>query len=165
VNHPNKPGSKYQNRRRSRELAMRLLFQFQSSGLRPEEIVYLFEQNFNPKNDSEASLEVTQEDFDNSWPMARELFLGAAKCVEELDRDIQGASKNWSLDRMSQVDLALLRLAYYEMLFRSDIPLKVSLDEAIEIAKSYGDQDSTAFINGILDKLLAEAKKKSTAQG
>jgi transcription antitermination factor NusB len=141
------------------------MFQFQANGLRPEEIVYLFEQNFDPKNDEEAALGLTAERFGTAWPMAKELFLGAARRLDELDRDIDEASSNWSLDRMSQIDLALLRLAYYEMRFRDATPVLVSLNEAIEIAKSFGDHDSKAFINGILDKLLLKVDKKPAGKG
>ncbi|MDR3135297.1 MAG: transcription antitermination factor NusB [Deltaproteobacteria bacterium] len=143
-------------RRLSRELAMRLMFQFQANGLRPEEIVFLFEQNFDPKNDEEACLDLTPRNFELAWPLAKDLFLGATRNLKELDQDIGQAASNWSLGRMSQVDLALLRLAYYEMRFRDDIPPRVSLNEAIEIAKSFGDHDSTSFINGVLDKLMAK---------
>jgi N utilization substance protein B len=136
------------------------MFQYQANGLRPEEIIHLFEQNFNPKNDDDAILELTVESFERAWPMAKDLFAGAAASLEELDRDIDEAANNWSLDRMSQVDLALLRLAYYEMRYRSDIPIKVSLNEALEIAKSFGEQDSIAFINGVLDKLKTKAEQK-----
>jgi N utilization substance protein B len=139
---------------------MRLMFQYQANVLRPEEIVFLFEQNFDPKNDDDACLDLTAESFEKSWPLAKELFLGATKCLKELDEDIDQAASNWSLDRMSQVDLALLRLAYYEMRFKEDIPLRVSLNEAIEIAKNFGDHDSTAFINGVLDKLLVKGGQK-----
>ncbi|MDR1309465.1 MAG: transcription antitermination factor NusB [Deltaproteobacteria bacterium] len=154
------PAKAPSGRRLSRELAMRLMFQLQSAGLRPEEIVFLFEQNFDPRNDREACLDLTEESFRQAWPLAKELFLGAAGHLEELDLDISQAARNWSLDRMSQVDLALLRLAYFEMRFREDIPLRVSLNEAIEIAKSFGDQDSTAFINGVLDSLLSKGGEK-----
>jgi N utilization substance protein B len=132
------------------------MFQFQASQTRPEEIVHLFEQNFSPQNDKEGSLEMSLEQFNRAWPLARELFLGASRCLEELDHDIDQAAKNWALNRISQVDLALLRLAWYEMLHCDDIPPKVSVNEALEIAKSFSDQDSTSFINGVLDRLLAK---------
>jgi N utilization substance protein B len=136
------------------------MFQHQANSLRPLEIVSLFEQSFDPKNDEEACLELTPESFKKAWPLAKELFLGAAGHLKELDQDIDLASSNWSLDRMSQVDLALLRVAYFEMRFRDDIPLRVSLNEAIEIAKSFGDHDSMAFINGVLDRLLSNCGEK-----
>jgi N utilization substance protein B len=135
------------------------MFQYQANGLRPEETIHLFEQNFDPKNDEDEGLEITVEDFEIAWPMAKDLFAGAVSSLGELDRDIDEASQNWALDRMSQVDLALLRMAYYEMRFRSEIPLKVSLNEALEIAKSFGERDSIAFINGVLDRLKAKAEK------
>ncbi|MDR1677770.1 MAG: transcription antitermination factor NusB [Deltaproteobacteria bacterium] len=149
-----------EKRRLSRELALKLMFQYQANSLTPEEIVYLFEQNFGPKNDYDSGLELTADRFEEAWPLAKELFLGATGCLEELDQDIDQAANNWSLDRMSQVDLALLRLAYFEMRFREDIPLVVSLNEAIEIAKSFGADDSASFINGILDKLLSKGGVK-----
>jgi N utilization substance protein B len=141
---------------------MELMFQHQSVGddLRPEECVRLFEQNFDPKNDLGAALDLSPENFEHAWPLAKALFLGAAGHISELDKDIDEAAHNWSLDRMSMVDLALLRLAYYEMRYRGDIPPRVSLNEAIEIAKDFGDTDSTAFINGVLDKLLDRIEVK-----
>jgi N utilization substance protein B len=144
---------------------MGLMFQHQAAGRNAnvKECVKLFEQNFNPKNDDEQALSIDLADFEQAWPMAKELFVGAVKRLGQLDRDIGRAAKNWRLTRISPVDLSLLRLAYYEMLYRDDIPLLVSLNEAIEIAKSFGDNDSFAFINGILDKLLEGVKAPSTA--
>ena len=63
------------------------------------------------------------------------------------------ASDDWSIERMSKVDLTILRLAYYEMNFDEDIPVKVAINEAVELAKIYGGDDSPAFINGVLGKL------------
>jgi N utilization substance protein B len=135
------------------------MFQLQISGQKPEEIVFLFEQSFEPEKDEELSLELTQETFALAWPKAKELFLGACRKLPELDAGIEKASANWSLRRISPIDLALIRLAYFEMLYREDIPNKASLNEAIEIAKNFGDQDSTSFINGVLDKLLADLER------
>jgi N utilization substance protein B len=140
-------------RRLSRVLALSLLFQHEDSGQHPEETLELFRFCFDPKNDSESPLEITEESFEQAFPMARELFLGTADKLPVLDAGISGAAINWSLERMAKVDRALIRLAYYEMLFRDDIPPKVSLNEAIEIAKSFGIPESRAFVNGILDKL------------
>jgi transcription antitermination factor NusB len=142
---------------------MGLMFQHQAGGdeLRPEEAVRLFEQNFAPQHDLEEALDLSLEMFEIAWPMAKDLFLGATDHIEELDKDIDEAAINWSINRMSMVDLALLRLAYYEMRYRTDIPPLVSLNEAIELAKDFGDAYSTAFINGILDRLLNRIEVKS----
>ncbi|MDR1921708.1 MAG: transcription antitermination factor NusB [Candidatus Adiutrix sp.] len=146
-------------RRLSRELALGLLFQYDLAGGQPETAVLNFEKNFAPEEDADQGLEMSEADFRRAWPLAAELFLGVCRHLPDLDADISQAASNWSLERMSPVDRALIRLAYFEMRRRDDIPLKVSLNEALEIAKSYGDDDSAAFINGVLDRLmrLAEA--------
>lgn len=141
-------------RRLARELALRLLFQRDLEGGTPESTALTFESNFSPELDDENSLDLTSDDFHRAWPMARELFFGVSGHLAELDSAISQVAANWSLSRMSPVDRGLIRLAYFEMLYRDDIPTKVSLNEALEIAKSYGDDDSGAFINGILDRLM-----------
>jgi N utilization substance protein B len=146
--------------RLARELALRLLFQHQVSGaLRPLESLTLFERSFAPSHDGEAALEIPPELFDKAWPRAKELFLGTVEHLDDIDRDIDSASRNWALDRMSPVDLALIRLALYEARYR-EVPPKVCLNEAIEMAKGFGNQDSGAFVNGVLDKLLREARPR-----
>ena len=72
--------------------------------------------------------------------------------IEELDAAINEASKGWKTTRMGKVDLTLIRLAVYEIRFEEEIPVKVSINEAIELAKKYGTDDSPAFVNGILAK-------------
>ncbi|MDR2724502.1 MAG: transcription antitermination factor NusB [Candidatus Adiutrix sp.] len=144
------PGS----RRLARELALRLLFQRDLEGGLPEATAETFEAAFSPENDPENALELSAREFRRAWPLARELFFGVAAAQAGLDAEIGRAAVNWTLARMSPVDRGLIRLAYYEMLHRGDIPARVSLNEALEIAKSYGDDDSVAFINGILDCLL-----------
>ncbi len=71
----------------------------------------------------------------------------------DLDILIKSKAQHWALARMARVDLNLLRLAAYELLYRDDVPKKVIINEAIEIAKKYGSEDSSAFINGILDEI------------
>ncbi|MDL2259989.1 transcription antitermination factor NusB [Deltaproteobacteria bacterium OttesenSCG-928-K17] len=157
------PGRKGPGTRRvARELALRLLFQHDLSEVTPETTALTFESNFSPRKDEENGLEIAAKDFDLAWPLAKELFFGVAAHLGEIDKDIAEAAANWSLARMSPVDRGLIRLAYYEMLHRDEIPPKVSLNEALEIAKSYGDDDSSSFINGVLDKLMrrAEAGRK-----
>lgn len=90
---------------------------------------------------------------------AEGLVMGVQEHHEEIDEAIRARSKNWSLSRMPRVDLNIMRLATFELLFRPDIPKKVSINEAIEIAKKYGDKESPAFVNGILDELVPCAKQ------
>lgn len=144
-----------------RELAMRLLFQHQAAGAaRPDETLTLFERCFSPNNDPESSLDLSQEVFEPAWPKARKLFMGIVERLDELDDGIAGASANWAIDRMSPIDLALMRLALFEMR-HGGVPPKVALNEAIEMARDFGNQDSAAFVNGILDKLLRREEKKT----
>jgi N utilization substance protein B len=82
---------------------------------------------------------------------ASELFMGVADRLPEIDEVIGGHSDNWKIGRIAKVELAILRLSLFEILHRSDIPLKVAINEAIELAKSFGDENSRAFVNGILD--------------
>ena len=144
-------------RRAARELALRLLFQRDLEGGPAEAALQAFEDAFSPEKDAENGLGLTPREFNRAWPLARELFLGVTAVQPQLDADIGRAALNWTLSRMTPVDRGLIRLAYYEMLHRDDIPSRVSLNEALEIAKSFGNDDSAAFINGILDRLMRSA--------
>mgnify|MGYP001806299563 CR=1 FL=1 len=86
---------------------------------------------------------------------AEALVQGVQQHREMIDQAILARSKNWTISRMPRVDVNIMRLAAYELMFRHDIPKKVSINEAIEIAKKYGDKESPAFVNGILDELEA----------
>ena len=74
--------------------------------------------------------------------------------LEEIDAKINEVSEGWKTGRMGKVDLALIRLAVYEMLYDEDVPAKVAINEAVELAKQYGTDNSPAFVNGILAKLV-----------
>jgi transcription antitermination protein NusB len=88
-----------------------------------------------------------------SRDFAEDIARGVIKNRSALDELISEKSKNWSLSRMSKVDLNILRMAVYELLFRSDIPRNVTINEAIEVAKKFGTEESSAFINGLLDEI------------
>lgn len=90
---------------------------------------------------------------DKTLEFSRSLFRGALEHQEKIDEKIKETAKNWPLARMAAVDRSLLRLAAYEILFCPETPVNVIIDEAIEIARKYSTEDSTRFINGILDKL------------
>lgn len=89
---------------------------------------------------------------------AEALVQGVMEHRDLIDEAIVTRSKNWALSRMPRVDLNIMRIAAYELMFKRDIPKKVSINEAIEIAKKFGDKESPAFVNGILDELEACAK-------
>lgn len=84
---------------------------------------------------------------------ALELVEGVRKELEVLDGLIEAHSTNWRVDRMSRIDRNVLRLGVFELKYRPDIPRKVTLNEAVELGKKFGSEDSSAFINGLLDKV------------
>ena len=84
---------------------------------------------------------------------ARELVAAAAARTTEIDELIASASKNWRIDRMSRVDRNILRLGACELLAFRDVPVKVVINEAVELAKRFGTAESSAFVNGVLDRI------------
>ena len=90
----------------------------------------------------------------------RRVFFGSYEQSALIDEAIKRNSKGWKLERISAVSMAILRLAAYEMLFDEDIPERVSINEAIELSKKYDDEKSYAFVNGVLNALSDELKKK-----
>lgn len=94
-------------------------------------------------------------------PFAREIIEGVQSNLREIDEKIELSSANWKLFRMSIVDRSILRIACYEILFRPEIPGNVTINEAVELAKKFGGEDSGAFINGILDHIAHQIGKLS----
>jgi len=135
------------NRRKGRELALQALYQIEMTGDASMRAVELFLIHFegNP----------TAKEF------ARRLVSGVISERTEIDRLIEQATDNWKLGRMAKVDLIILRMATYELVFCPDIPLHVSLDEAIEIGKRFGTDDSPTFINGVLDQVAHSSTIKA----
>ncbi|MFN3740645.1 MAG: transcription antitermination factor NusB [Thermodesulfovibrionales bacterium] len=127
-------------RRTARKCALQLLFQ------------YDFTQRVPDKKDLQDFWSIRMEP-DDIRSFAEEIFYGTLEHLNEIDRTISSAAENWSMERMAAVDRNILRLATYELLYRPDIPVPVTINEAIEIAKKYASQDSPAFINGILDRI------------
>ncbi len=100
------------------------------------------------------------------YAFAEELIHGTIEHAEEIDGHIRSLAHNWEFDRIARIDLAILRLAIFEMLHRKDIPPVVSINEAIDLSKHFSTADSKRFINGILDrmkdKLGRDARKPTT---
>jgi transcription antitermination factor NusB len=124
----------------------------------------------NPAEPEEA-FDLVCQNFDGGEtiaPLSRELVLGVYEKRPELDRLIIRASKNWRLERMPYVDRSILRMATFEILYMEDVPPKVSIDEAVDIGKRFGTEDSGSFINGVLDNiygaLVQEGRLKKTEQ-
>lgn len=139
-------------RREARELALQMLYALDSNtsvGLRETLQTFRDEQ-----------VEVTGR----VREFAEDLVQGVQAQRESIDEAIRARSKNWSLSRMPRVDLNVIRMATYELMFRSDIPKKVSINEAIEIVRRYGDKESPSFVNGILDEIEACDKIETTSE-
>lgn len=79
---------------------------------------------------------------------------GVKENLESIDNIILSKLKNWSMDRIAKIDLAILRLAIYEIMYMEDIPVKVTANEAVELAKLYGNNDSKSFVNGVIAKVI-----------
>ena len=127
-------------RRQAREIALQTLYIVDTSGTSETEAFAIVNRREEPAD--EKTLEFAQQ-----------LVSGALSQKPVLDALIEGAAQNWALVRMAAVDRNVLRLSAYELLNRHDTPVNVVIDEAIEIVRKYSTEDSTRFINGILDKL------------
>lgn len=90
---------------------------------------------------------------------AQELVDGVQKHRDEVDQLIEKHSHNWRLDRMSRIDRNVLRLGVFELKYRPDIPKKVSINEAVELGKNFGTEESSAFVNGLLDRVAVALGK------
>ena len=134
-------------RRKAREIALQVLYGLNFENIDAQKALDLFWSNFvAPKAAKE---------------FAAFLVQGTCEHKEELDKLIAGCSDNWSLGRMSKVDINILRLAVFEFLYCDDIPPKVTLNEAVDLGKTFGSENSGSFINGILDALNLKLNKKN----
>jgi N utilization substance protein B len=144
------------SRRRAREAALQALYQLHlNPGLLPEQALANVFDTLSRGPDGAAD-----EIAGDMRVFASRLLGGVAAERERLDEVLTAASTHWRLDRMAAVDRNLLRLATFELLFEADIPASVTIDEALEIAKRFGTADSPAFINGVLQRVAADAKNK-----
>ena len=134
-----------------------MLYQGDLGGSRKEEIF----ARFDPLGYTVAFAEEPVDDGEKEGPVSREVFEhakhlvpGTVEHLEEIDALIGSQADNWRLERMPPVDRNILRLAVYEFLYETDVPKLVAIDEAIELAKLYGSENSSSFVNGLLDGLL-----------
>ena len=122
-----------------------MMYQLDLSGEDPEKAVALYQQYLGQTEDADE--------------FAIELVRGCAAALDEIDAKIREVSKHWRLERMARVDRNILRLATYELLKRPDVPRRVTLNEAVELAKRFGDENSPAFVNGVLDRIASDLGK------
>ena len=134
-------------RRRSREVALQMLFQYDTHGgeMPIRETVRLYRESF-----GEGPL---PDDF------SIELFTLVAENLVAIDEVLVASSENWRLDRMSRVDRNILRLGVHEITSGGEVPVRVAINEAVELAKRFGTAESAAFVNGILDRVARDQQR------
>ena len=117
---------------------------------------YLFAWSINTPADLPEDLRTFFETLEKPrehYAFGEEIIHGVIKNIAEIDGRIRSLAHNWEFDRIAKIDLAILHVAIYEMMFRKDIPPVVSINEAIDLSKQFSNADSKRFINGILDRL------------
>ena len=133
-------------RRQARELAMQALFYMDIRKDASEEMLEYFCDCFYPSK--------------KSRPFFIKLVNGVLGAKDQIDALVERFSQNWKINRMSCVDRNVMRIAVYEMIYCDDIPPKVSINEAVDIGKKFGTQESGAFINGIMDSIRGTLEKE-----
>ncbi len=153
------------NRRKAREAVLKILYSREFQPARDidcliDEFWHMDSRSFEipisqdkPSDKDTFELEDASELEQNGRNFVKEVVLGTYSNMAEIDNLIEKSAKNWTLQRMSYIDRNILRFAVYEILYCDDIPVKVSINEALEVAKKYGAPDSVRFINGILDAI------------
>ena len=137
-------------RRQAREIAMQALFYMDLRNDVSIEMLEHFCGNFRPSKKTQ--------------PFFLKLVNGVLGAKGELDALIERFSKNWDINRMSCVDRNVMRIAVFELIYCADIPPKVSINEAVDVGKKFGTEESGAFINGIMDSIREELENKGTIE-
>ena len=136
------------SRRKARILAFQALYAWDASKTTKQELL-----NFSWIGEKSSA-----RDDEELKAFASLLICGTLENIDAIDEAINAHLKNWVLERLKKVDLAILRVSVYSLLFQKDMPAQITMDEAIEIAKEYGSDESYRFINGILDSIWKEKK-------
>ncbi len=131
------------SRKTAREVALKIAFEF---SFQDEDAANLYERFL----DSEESVSLNEED----EAYVLDVVAGIQKNIKLIDDKIKAHLKDWNFERISKIDIAILRLAIYEIDYREDIPSKVSINEAVELAKSFSEDSSPSFVNGILAEII-----------
>jgi N utilization substance protein B len=133
------------SRRKAREAALQMLYQMDLTGVGAEDAVRLFWTHL--AGDAEGE------------ELATSMVRGYGRAQERIDERIRSVSHHWRLERMTRVDRNILRLGTYELLEMPDVPRRVTLNEAVELAKRFGSEGSAGFVNGVLDRIAADVGK------
>jgi N utilization substance protein B len=142
-------------RRVAREIAIQSLYQIEMNEVSPKEAsdIAIHEA----ENDNEAQLSIDNEKITPA--SIYELVDGTYGHKSQIDELLADYLKGWQMDRLSRIDREVLRLAVYEMLYRTDVPPKVVVNEAIDLAKHFGTDESGKFVNGVLGKMIKELEE------
>ena len=137
-------------RRKSREFALQTLYQWNVTQRDVRQILDQLRVHFSPEEEKDQ--------------FAERIVLGVLEHCSQLDQVIEASSEHWRLDRMSLIDRNILRIATFELLYCSETPPKVVLNEAIDLGKRFGSDDSGSFINGILDRVQRDVVRKNESR-
>jgi N utilization substance protein B len=137
-------------RRQARMIALQTLYEYDIAGHEPVEVLrrHTEERRLHPKVVEYAS----------------ELILGTSGHLTEIDAHIQSAAREWPLQQMARIDKNILRLAIYEILFNNTVPAKAAINEAVELAKTFGSDTSSRFVNGVLGTIFNRAQQQPIPQ-
>ena len=142
-------------RTRSREFALQVLYQLDVSHSDVSEVLEDFWKDRSDlvlSNKEKEVIELDKKDLEVR-KYTEKLVYGTLEKLESLDKMIEKFAEHWAIKRMGYVDRNILRLSAYEMIYFEEIPVKVAINEAVELAKRYGESDSSKFVNGILDRI------------
>ncbi len=144
------------NRRKAREASLQYLYEMDLSHKESEQVFSASRRQLDLPvvgcdEDSTAQAEINA--------FTRQIVEGVSHNMREIDRLIESHSTHWKISRMALVDRNILRMAVFELLYCSDIPASVTLNEAIEVAKKFGTEESGSFVNGVLDHIAKDLKK------
>lgn len=138
-----------QVRRKARTIALEIIYQREITKASLDEII---------RNRNKAGEGEPPSDF------SMKLINGVVSHQSEIDDLIEGYADNWALDRMPSLDRNIIRISLYEMLYEEDIPFSVSINEAVELAKTYGTDDSGKFVNGVLGRIASDLEKSKVKE-
>ncbi|MDF2922009.1 MAG: nusB [Paenibacillaceae bacterium] len=139
-------------RRLARELAVQSLYQLRMNEVNAEQAITIVIEEALQENEAE----LRQKNEDIAVEDVKELVAGTEEYLPSIDILLTEYLKGWKMDRLSKVDREILRLAVYEMIYREDVPPKVVVNEAIEMSKHFGTEESGKFVNGVLGKMIGE---------
>jgi N utilization substance protein B len=148
-------------RRLAREIVVQSLYQIEMNGVTGDEAVDIVMEEARQEN--EIGTDVTE--LANIDAFTRELVQGVQDKRESIDQSLVVYLTGWQVDRLSRVDRQILRLAAYELTYRQEVPPKVVINEAIELAKHFGLEENGKFVNGVLGRMLREREESQTPEG